>query len=152
MQLWIHGRDLPGIDFTDPSSGRRYERVHVGLQQKDEAVQLVPADAPRATFVADVEVIEIADGLDFRGAFVHGRRGDRFLYLTWGERAAGDDSFKMFRRAKLLLRDVDEETLTRAGAVGWALEASLGLTDARGGPRCASVRPPDITWTAARVP
>ena len=45
----------------------------------------------------------VADGgVDLRGPAVHGRKGERFLYLTWGDVGA-DDSFAMFRRAKLMI-------------------------------------------------
>jgi len=48
----------------------------------------------------------------------------------------------MFRRAKLLLADLDA-TLLAADRI----EGALRLTDGNGGPRCASVRPPDIEWS-----
>jgi hypothetical protein len=48
----------------------------------------------------------------------------------------------MFRRAKLMLEHLDPTVLE-----GHTVEARLGLTDAKGHPRCAAVRPPDITWT-----
>jgi len=47
---------------------------------------------------------------------------------------------------------VDAETLARASSPGWALEARLGLTDACGGPRCASVRLPTVAWQAVPMP
>jgi len=51
--------------------------------------------------------------------------------------------------AKLMLAAVDAGVVDAAGAPGHVLVAALALTDAKGGPRCASVRPPAITWTAA---
>ena len=44
--------------------------------------------------------------MDFKGPAVHGERGDRFLYLTWGD---VDDyaHFRRFRRAKLMLNRID---------------------------------------------
>ena len=79
-------------------------------------------------------------GVDYRGPAVHGRAGERFLYLTWGEVAG--DRFEMFRRAKLMLADsgADEST---AGVV-----ADVELSDEHGGPRCARVRPPAVRWSA----
>ncbi|MFF9915424.1 DUF5990 family protein [Streptomyces sp. NPDC013457] len=78
---------------------------------------------------------------DFRGPYVQGRRGARFLYLTWGEVPAGG-AFTMFRRAGLLLGDLPAQAVERGSA-----EARLGLTDACGMPLCASVRPPRVRWT-----
>lgn len=149
MRVCIHGHSLPGLTFGDSQSGTCYQGVHIGIQARDIAVQVVPADADSVCFTADVEVIHSTGGTDFRGPCVHGRRGDRFLYLTWGELPEGG-TFKMFRRAKLLFRDVDAATLARASSPGWMLEARLGLTDRCGGPRCASVRPPTLTWQAVQ--
>lgn len=84
------------------------------------------------------------DGLrDFRGPAVQGKRGERFLYLTWGELSGTD--FTMFRRAKLMLDDIprlDE----KPGAAGEVV-ASVEVTDEKGLPRCARVRPPAIVWS-----
>ena len=53
----------------------------------------------------------------------------------------------MFRRAKLMLDAVPAEVLADAARDG-LLVARLGLTDAHGGPLCARVEPPHVTWTA----
>jgi len=34
---------------------------------------------------------------------------------------------------------------------GYGLVARLGLTDAKGNPRCATVRPADIVWSAEPI-
>jgi hypothetical protein len=54
----------------------------------------------------------------------------------------------MFRRAKLLFADIDSRLLDAAARVDGALVATVSLTDERGGPRCARVRPPAISWRA----
>ncbi|MGW8952824.1 DUF5990 family protein [Streptomyces sp. NPDC055709] len=137
LTLRITGRDLPGRhcgDFSD---------VHVGTQRGREPDQLVPADAGEAVFDLTADVVEAPDGTtDFRGPYVQGRRGERFVYLTWGELPAGG-TFAMFRRAKLFLADIPAE-LVAAGAA----EATIGLTDAHGLPLCAAVRPPRVQWRA----
>jgi hypothetical protein len=53
----------------------------------------------------------------------------------------------MFRRAKLWLETIGDERLQQAIATGAIVEGRLALTDAKGGPLCASVRPPTITWS-----
>ena len=53
----------------------------------------------------------------------------------------------MFRRAKLHLSSLDVDLVARAAEPGQHLVARLALTDARGGPRCASLRPPQIDWS-----
>jgi hypothetical protein len=56
----------------------------------------------------------------------------------------------MFRRAKLMLDGVPPEVLRRAVDNGMLI-GRMGLTDQRGHPRCAAVRPPLIDWTAYPV-
>jgi len=134
--LVIEGRDLPGRRFAS------YDDVHVGLQVGRDPAGLVPADAPTARWEAEVRRV---DG-DFRGPVVQGRRGERFVYLTWGSRRPGG-SFEMFRRAKLMLDRVDPAVLDEVGDDG-VLCAEVVLTDEKGGPRCARVDPPAIRWSA----
>jgi len=137
---------MPGRRCAPAGAGESYENVHVGVQRGREVVDLVPGDAPGATWSVKVTVKHLDDGPDFAGPFVHGRRGDRFLYLSWG-RLGGDD-FQMFRRAKLHFGDVAPEVLAAAVRSG-ALRCRVVMTDACGNPRCARVRPPDALWTGA---
>lgn len=117
VRLVIRGRHLPGRVCGGHAD------VHVGLQVGRTPEQLVPGDAAEAQWTTE---IRRGDG-DFRGAAVQGRRGERFVYLTWGTGAG--ESFTMFRRAKLMLADLpagaDEVTVT------------VDLTDEHGMPRCA---------------
>ena len=93
-----------------------------------------------------MRVLAAPDGrVDFRGPYVHGKPGERFLYLSWG-RIGADGAFAMFRRAKLHLATIPDELLRDALAHDAPLEASVRLTDGRGGPICASVRPPALRW------
>ena len=127
MRIVVEGRDLPGRTFES------YTDVHVALQVGSEPVDPVAGDAPSARWETEVRIV---DG-DLRGPAVHGRRGERFLYLTWGSPAG--DGFGMFRRAKLMLADAP---LSEDGTV----VATVSLTDEQGGPRCARVDPPAIAW------
>ena len=127
----IERRELPGLEFG--SNGTLLTNVHVGVQVRDQPDQLVRADAPAVRWEVEVKVID--DGIDFRGPAVHGKRGERFLYLTWGH-VGEDGTFSMFRRAKLMFGDIDTDVLGAAITSG-ELVASIGLTDERGGPRCA---------------
>ncbi|MGQ5261037.1 DUF5990 family protein [Micromonospora sp. ZYX-F-536] len=52
----------------------------------------------------------------------------------------------MFRRATLRLDGVDATTAHAAAAAG-SLTARPGLTDAKGQPLRAAVRPPKVTWS-----
>jgi hypothetical protein len=106
-----------------------------------EVMDPVPADAASATWVLECTVREGADGPDVTGPHVEGRPGGRFVYLSWRH----DD--EVVRRAKLMLDGVPAEVLAQARH--GSLHAALGLTDPRGGPLCAAVRPPVVRWTAA---
>ena len=143
MRLTVRGHHLPGRKFV--SEGKLLRNVYVGVQVRSEPVDLVPADATSATWEVSVRVADTDGTLDFFGPAVHGKRGERFLYLTWGD-LGEDGSFAMFRRAKLMLDRVDPE-LVRAAHRGSGLVATVDLTDERQGPRCARVDPPAITWS-----
>ena len=134
----IVGTDLPGRRFSE------YDDVRVGVQKGRESEQFVPGDAPEAVF--NLSLTALAAG-EARGPFVQGRRGERFLYLVW---ASGPQQ-TMFRRLKLMLADVPAEAWEKAQRPGHRLEAHIGLTDSCGGPLCARVVPPRVTWRAART-
>lgn len=121
------------------------DQVHVGIQIRSDAAQLVSADAPEASWVTDVDVVQKGAFFDFRGPAVQGKAGDRFIYLTWGD-VDPDEGFEMFRRAKLMLHRVDPTLLESAVAAG-CLAAEVDLTDDHGGPRCARVDPPAVVWS-----
>lgn len=145
VHVVIEGRDLPGRTFC-ASDGSPLNDVHVGIQVRSKPEGLVAGDAPSARWDVEVNVIVDDNGdLDFRGPAVHGRRGDRFLYLTWGN-ITDEGHFEMFRRAKLMLNRVDAE-LVRAAEDEQRLVGTIRLRDAYGAPRCARVDPPDLTWT-----
>ena len=144
LRIVIEGHDLPGAQFV--SNGALLENVHVAVQVGQDPVDLVRADADSARWEVEVRTVHEDDSLDLRGPAVHGRKGERFLYLTWGD-VGGDGSFAMFRRAKLMVSDIEPRVLSAAAHDG-VIVASLSLTDERGGPRCARVRPPVVRWSA----
>ena len=155
LTIVIRGRHLPGRTFRHV--GVPIHGVHVGVQVRDEPVDLVPADAAAAEWRIEVHVLlpledagsaSDAGGatLDFRGPAVHGRPGGRFLYLTWGDVTAAHP-FTMFRRAKLMLDAVDPALVRRAVAAARPLIATIDLTDEHGGPRCGRVDAPALRWS-----
>jgi Family of unknown function (DUF5990)/Domain of unknown function (DUF5655) len=157
----IEGFDLPGRSCRPGPDGSGYQNVHVGIgsdradapgltvpDRRWVATDLVPGDAPSATWEVTVTIRRGGDGIDFGGPSVRGDRSDRHLGLVWGE-VPGDGTFRLFRGAKLRLVDVDRALVERAWQPGYALVARVRLTDARGNPICARVRPPDIEWLAS---
>jgi hypothetical protein len=149
----IEGSDLPGRtcgpgpDFPDG-----HHNIHVGVQGRkghQDLYGLVGADAKSARWELECTVVSRSPTTDLRGPAIHGSPGQRFIYLSWGVvDDAGD--FTMFRRAKLQLDAVPTAVMTSACSRG-LLVGKLGLTDNKGGPLCAAVRPPRIVWSAAKV-
>jgi hypothetical protein len=111
----------------------------VGLQVRSQPLGLVPGDTVDAQWSAEVDVVDCNGAIDFRGPAVQGRRGERFLYLTWGELRG--EQFDMFRRAKLMLADCGADVSTVR------VVADVDLSDADGSPRCARVQPPAVRWS-----
>ncbi len=144
VRVVIEGVNLPGRRCA---VGEGYDNVHVGVQFRKEVVDLHPGDAASASWSFEVDARDVPDGIDFYGPHVQGRRGERFVYLSWGTVDA-DGVFTMFRRAKLMLSAVDPVVIAAARGAEARLVGRLGLTGGDGGPRCAAVRPPGIDWSA----
>jgi hypothetical protein len=145
----IEGVDLPGRRCDANPAGDPYEDIHVGLARRSETIELVPGDADLARWTIEVAVRHRGDGsFDFGGPFVLGQRGDRHLALRWGT-LEPDGTFTVFRGAKLRFSDVPSSLVAEALASGGRLVARLGLTDQKGHPVCASVRPPDVVWSTS---
>jgi hypothetical protein len=138
VQVVIRGHRLPGRTFRGDEA---WDNVHVALQVGRDPAGLVPGDADSATWRAEVTIVERDGFRDFRGPAVQGKKGERFLYLTWGQIDSDSKAFTMFRRAKLLLDDVPALETSPATVV-----ASVDLTDDRGCPRCGRLKPPAIQW------
>ena len=81
-----------------------------------------------------------------RGPHIHGPASKKFIYITWGV-VAPSDSFRMFRRAKIWLDAVPDDVMG-AACHHDLLIGRLRLTDDKGWPLCAAVRPPRIQWSA----
>lgn len=141
MDVRIIGEPLPRATFGG-------HRVLVGVQRGGVVESPRPVAGSSMTFEAELDVVVTPGGVDFRGPWVQGRRGERFLYLCWGHDAG--TGFELARRAKLMLGVLDPAEMVgaRPSAV---LEARLSLVDRRGEPVCAAVRPPAIRWTLVRA-
>ncbi len=136
--ITIVGERLPGRTCGE------HVNVHVGVQRGSDVVQIQPADAASVRFTFGIVLRETDAGVDFRSPFVHGKPGDRFFYLSWGE-VDSEGAFAMFRRAKLMLSAVPAGLIRASSG---SLEAYLSLTDAMGMPVCAAVRPPAVNWSS----
>ena len=150
MRIWIQGHDLPGSTCgPGPDYPDGHPNIHVAVQRRNKPGELwgvVRGDAAAAAWDLECTATEHASGLDLKGPFLQGGPGARFVYLSWG---VVDDAgaFALFRRAKLMLDGVPPDVLVAAAAADGVLVGRLGLTDEKGNPRCAVVRPPLIEWT-----
>jgi hypothetical protein len=150
IQVTIFGSGLPGRDIGPGDNFPGARNVHVGVQRKDrrdELLGLTPGTAPSAHWDFEATTTPAGGGFDIKGPYIQGHPGARFIYLSWGT-VDDDGTFTMFRRAKLWLDAIDPATLDAARRYG-SLIAHLELTDTKGHPLCAAVRPPLIRWSAA---
>lgn len=118
--------------------------VFGAVQIRRDVEQITPLGDGPMELTAEFEIVASAaadDGVDFRGPYVQGKRGDRFVYVSWGL-ADDPDDFGMYRRAKVILDEIPTALLD-----GSDLVASIQGTSADGGPVCARVRPESVAWT-----
>jgi hypothetical protein len=165
MTVVIEGTELPGLTCQPEPGGAVHRNIHVALATRAEgiaegqpwltvplkpglAAEPFPGDARQTRWEVTVTVRGSAgDGYDFTGPSVGGDRTDRNLGLVWGE-VPGDGTLQMFRGAKLRLVDVPPDLITDAMRPGHRLVARVRLTDDKGNPVCARLRPSHLTWSA----
>jgi len=165
LHVVIEGTELPGLTCQPEPDGPVHRNIHVALSTRANgiaegqpwlsvplkpgpAVEPFPGDAGEVRWEVTVTVRGSAgDGYDFTGPSVRGDRTDRNLGLVWGE-VPGDGTLHMFRGAKLRLVDVPPAVITEAMRPGRRLVARVRLTDDRGNPVCARLRPSHLTWSA----
>src|SRR5262245_57851830 len=124
------------------------------LQQgKDDVVPPSSESGECVSFDFTVNVAnDRADGPPkFRGPFVQGPTGGKFIYINSGTYAGHLDSC-WSRRAKIPLSgitwDLIEEALSKSSAV---LEARIAGTAEDGGPACATIRLLDGGWKVRKT-
>jgi hypothetical protein len=146
----IEAHDLPGRSCgPSPERPEGHHGIEVGVQRENRPSELlgqVSADVDSVTWEIEATPVT-SSGLDFRGPYLSGPPSGRFIYLSWGVVEA-PGSFEMFRRAKIMLDGVPAGLMVEAKTSG-VLLGRVGLTDPKGYPTCAAVRPPLIAWSAA---
>lgn len=118
--------------------------LSLGLQSGRDGLVRGEHTDDRARFEVEIRAVSTPDGLDFLGPLVHGKRGDRFMYLSWGH-ADGPNQHRGFRRLKVYLSPV-----TRSGWSAPGLTEELAATGAAridvngalpdGTPNCGTAR------------
>ena len=112
--------------------------IRATLQTKDGHETGTSAANNSLKWTTEIIAKTAADGsLDFSGPAVHGKRGERFFYLSWSGERAGQRA--MFRRMKIHLRTVTEAQIAYAAKSGGTLVARVHAVAKDGGPACASV-------------
>ncbi len=139
---------LPGSRFDDVAGGQAVQRSRIvlALQRGEDLVGPVDGDARQARFRPRFEVRQRADGRpNFLGPYAKGTPDQRFFYLAWAERDAAG-ALRMFRRAKVHLSGLRWDAVSAAAAERRPLRVEIAMTDAKGGPRCASIHPDQAHW------
>jgi Family of unknown function (DUF5990) len=120
VRIRILGTQLPGRDCGPGGDFPGYSDIHVGVQRKNRRDELLD---------------------------LHPGDADSAVWTLDCSVQGVGLRFRLFRRAKLMLEDVPADVRDSAATSG-LLVGSLRLTDAKGNPLCARVRPPQISWTA----
>tara|TARA_B100000686_G_C16326882_1_gene731141 strand:- start:129 stop:614 length:486 start_codon:yes stop_codon:yes gene_type:complete len=142
LELRIDLGPMPTAWCTDPTA------LSLGLQSGRD-------DIVRGTETADGVCFDVVVGIkrgrsgapDFKGPLVHGRPGDRFLYLSWGKVTAQSDH-EMFRRLKLYLSPGSRKGWSSRG-VSWeqvnqgSITTSVSGQGPDGTPHCGTAR---VLW------
>lgn len=119
--------------------------VLFGLQSRPDVDDPRPASTT-TEFHTAIDILRTANsGVDFAGEHVHGRRGDRFIYLAWGL-PDPTEPFVMFARAKIKLDSIPADLLDVSVKSGQPLIAELQATNPRGQPASGTIKPPSIDW------
>ncbi len=132
---------LPGNECAE------HKQVRLGLQVRQNVEQDVPGNSEIAKFLMFIELVPGKGEhlLDFRGPAVHGPAGDRFIYLSWGER--GCETWAMFARAKLKVTGPLNLLAPQALSLQLPVIAEVEMTNARGGPVCGSFKSDVVRWS-----
>ena len=120
--------------------------LHLGIQRGQEITDVASADSKRIVFKPVLRARRNADGcVNFLGPFAQGPKSERFIYLNWVT-ANGQLLTGMVGRIKLHLNHIKWAAVERAAAGSKPLRVTLALTNAKGKPVMASVRPDVAQW------
>ena len=135
----IEAHDLPGRSCgPSPERPQGHHGIEVGVQRKNKPGEMmgrVSADAESVTWELEATPVS-SDLADFRGPYISGPPGARFIYLSWGV-VEEPGSFEMFRRAKIMLDGVPTEVMAAARGVrrasrdGWVSRTPRGTRPVR---------------------
>jgi len=129
--------ELPGADFSS---------LHLGIQRDEAITEVASADSKRIVFKPVLRARRNADGsVNFLGPFAQGPKAERFIYLNWAT-MKGNVLTGMVGRIKLHLNHITWAAVEKAAAGNKPVRVKLALTNAKGKPVMASVRPDVAKW------
>jgi hypothetical protein len=127
-----------------PGAGNK--SLHLGIQRDEAITEAAPADSKQIVFKPTLRARCNADGsVNFLGPFAHGPKAERFIYLTWAT-TNGKVPTAMVGRIKLHLNHIPWAAVEKAAGRDRPIRVSLALTNAKGNPVMASVRPDLAKW------
>ena len=119
--------------------------VLFGLQSSHGVDDPVPA-SESTDFVTEIKVRNSGNDVDFAGEHVHGSRGDRFIYLSWGV-PDQTEPFVMFARAKIKLAHIPPDLLEQTTEQRRALRAEIQATNSKDQPATGTIQQSAIEWS-----
>jgi hypothetical protein len=129
--------ELPG---WGPSS------LHLGIQRENVITEAASTDSKRVVFKPTLRARRNADGsVNFLGPFAQGPKAERFIYLNWAT-TNGKALTAMIGRIKLHLNHITWASVEKAAVGNKPIRVQLSLTNAKGNPVVASVRPNVAKW------
>jgi hypothetical protein len=126
------------IVLETPPAGVDYG-LQKGKGSVNEIVQTQRSTGGDLEFEFTAESRVSGTAADFRGPFVQGPAGGRFVYIGIGT-YAGQTGTPWSRRLKVPLTSVSADMIRRASRPGSLLEAFVPGTGGDGTPACASVK------------
>jgi len=134
---------LPGAEWEG------HRPLTLGIQRDKQMIEAASADSKQVVFKPLLRARRSADGsANFLGPFAHGPRTERFIYLVWAI-VQGGIPVRMVGRIKLHLNHIKWAAVEKAAGGHKPIRVKLTLTNAKGKPVMASVRPPAAQWELA---
>jgi len=126
------------IILEEPPAGVDYA-LQKGRGSVFETVQKQRSNGTHLRFEFTADLRAAGSAPDFRGPFVQGPAGGRFVYIGIGS-FAGQHDTPWSRRLKVPLTGITPALIRQAAAGGTVLEAHVPGTGRDGTPACASVK------------
>jgi hypothetical protein len=137
ITIEIECTELPGAENGS---------LYLGIQRDDVVTEAAPAESKRIVFKPTLRARRNAGGsVNFLGPFAQGPKSERFIYLNW-MMTNGSVVTAMVGRIKLHLNHIKWAAVLKAAEENKPVRVKLVLTNAKGGPVLASVRPDVAKW------